>query len=74
MSTTKTLLLQGAFDAAGFVLGAMAAYFVGKAFGLDLFAQGYESGSMGAILLSGLGAGLGVAIARKIYRKVILKE
>jgi hypothetical protein len=74
MSTTKTLLLQGAFDATGFVLGAMAAYFLGKIFGLDLFAQGYESGSMGAILLSGLGAGLGVAIARKIYRTVILKS
>jgi hypothetical protein len=73
MSSTKTLLLQGAFDAAGFVLGAMAAYFVGKAFGLDLFAQGYESGSMRAILLSGLGAGLGVAIARKIYRATVLK-
>jgi hypothetical protein len=69
--STKTLLLQGVFDAAGFVIGAIAAYFVGKLFGLDLFAQGYGSSSMGAILLSGLGAGIGVAIARSIYRKTV---
>jgi hypothetical protein len=67
--SSKTLLLQGVYDAAGFVIGSIAAYFIGKAFGLDLFAQGYGSGSMGAILLSGLGAGLGVAVARKIYRR-----
>jgi hypothetical protein len=69
--STKTLLLQGAFDAAGFVIGSIVAYFIAGLFGLDLFAEGYGSGSMGAILLSGLGAGLGVAVARKIYRRTI---
>jgi hypothetical protein len=71
--STKTLLLQGIFDAAGFVIGALAAYGIGRLFGLDLFAQGYGSNSMGAILMSGLGAGLGVAVARKIYRNTLLK-
>jgi hypothetical protein len=71
--STKTLLLQGVFDAAGFVIGALAAYFIGRLFGMDLFAQGYGSDSMGAILMSGLGAGIGVAVARKIYRNTVLK-
>jgi hypothetical protein len=71
--SAKTLLLQGIFDAAGFVIGALAAYGIGRLFGLDLFAQGYGSNSMGAILMSGLGAGLGVAVARKIYRNTLLK-
>jgi hypothetical protein len=71
--SAKTLLLQGIFDAAGFVIGALAAYGIGRLFGLDLFAQGYGSNSMGAILMSALGAGLGVAVARKIYRNTLLK-
>jgi hypothetical protein len=71
--STKTLLLQGMFDAAGFVIGALAAYGVGRFFGLDLFAQGYGSNSMGAILMSGLGAGVGVAVARKVYRITMIK-
>ncbi len=71
--STRTLLLQGVFDAAGFVIGALAAYFIGRLFGMDLFAQGYGSDSMGAILMSGLGAGIGVAVARKIYRNTVLK-
>jgi hypothetical protein len=66
---TKSLFMQGVFDAAGFVIGAATATFGAKSLGFDIFAEGYGNNTMIAILLSGLGAGLGVAVARKLYRK-----
>jgi hypothetical protein len=66
---TKPLFMQGVFDAAGFVIGSASATFAVRAFGFDFFAEGYSLGTIVAILLSGLGAGLGVAVARKLYRK-----
>jgi hypothetical protein len=58
------LLKQGIVDALGFVGGALAGMFVGRAFGLDIFAPGYDNASIGGILLCGLGGGAGLQLAR----------
>jgi hypothetical protein len=57
-------LIEGLTDAAGFVVGTMMGYGLGITFGLKLFADGYEAGSMAAIILVGLGGGIGLQAAR----------
>jgi len=67
--STGRLLLQGAVQAAGFVLGALLGRYLGVFVGLDAFADGasYSGRSMGGILLIGLGGGAGVQLARRWY-------
>ena len=62
-------LVDGIVDACGFVGGATAGMFLGRAFDLDVFAQGYGNSSMVGILLCGLGGGLGLHLARWAKRK-----
>lgn len=64
--STPSKLSEGLTDATGFVVGSLIAFFIGQYLGFDLFAPGYGFDSMIAILLAGLGAGLGVAAARRI--------
>jgi hypothetical protein len=64
------LLWQGITDAAGFVGGGLAGMFVARAFGLDIFAEGYGNASIGGILLCGLGGGAGLQLARWARAKV----
>jgi hypothetical protein len=67
---TKNALGEGLVDALGFVAGAMAGGLIARAFGLDFLAeQGWGTGSIGGILLVGLGAGLGKTMARKLLRR-----
>jgi hypothetical protein len=56
--------VEGVSDAVGFIGGALAGFWLGRALGWDLFAEGYGSASIGAILLVGLGGGLGLHGAR----------
>ena len=65
MSDTSLLLKEGLSDAVGFVGGALAAYWIARALGFDLFAEGYGGGSIGAIAAVGLGGGLGLQVARR---------
>jgi hypothetical protein len=65
---TQQLLKEGLIDAVGFVVGSLIAFFIGRLIGLDLFDEGYGIKSTGAILLAGLGGGLGVAAARRTLR------
>jgi hypothetical protein len=58
-------LLEGLTDAIGFVVGALLGYGLGLALGLDLFAPGYGNDSIVAIVLVGLGGGLGLQAARR---------
>jgi uncharacterized membrane protein YdjX (TVP38/TMEM64 family) len=58
-------LLEGLSDAIGFVGGALLGFWLGRLLGWDLFAPGYGGGSIGAILLTGLGGGLGLQVARR---------
>ena len=58
-------LLEGLTDAIGFMAGALLGYGLGVALGLDLFAPGYGTGSIVAILLVGLGGGMGLQAARR---------
>ena len=57
-------LLEGLTDAIGFVVGALLGYGLGVSFGLNLFAEGYGTGSIIAILLVGIGGGMGLQAAR----------
>ncbi len=61
----RNLLLEGISDAVGFVGGALIGFWVGKLIGFDIFANGYGYGSIGGILLVGVGGGLGLQLARK---------
>ena len=57
-------LMEGLTDAVGFMVGALLGYGVGSALGLDLFEPGYGTGSIIAILLVGIGGGMGLQAAR----------
>ncbi|WNO06067.1 hypothetical protein [Rhodoferax mekongensis] len=62
---SSKLLIEGISDAVGFVGGALAGFWIGRLLGLDLFAPGYGNASVGAIVLVGLGGGIGLQLARK---------
>ncbi len=68
---SKSPWIEGLTDAAGFVVGSLVAFGIGRLLGFDLFAPGYGLGSTVAILLAGLGAGLGVAAARRIAARYV---
>jgi len=57
-------LLEGLTDAIGFIVGSLLGYGLGVALCLNLFAEGYGTGSIVAILLVGLGGGMGLQAAR----------
>ena len=57
--------MEGLTDAIGFMVGALLGFGIGAAFGLDLFAPGYGTGSIIAILLVGIGGGMGLQAARR---------
>ena len=59
-------LMEGLTDAIGFMVGALLGSGLGSAFGLDLFAPGYGTGSIIAILLVGVGGGMGLQAARRL--------
>lgn len=64
------LLKEGLGDALGFVAGSLAGYGLGRWLGFDLFASGYGSSSIVAIVLVGLGGGLGLQVMRRLVRKI----
>jgi hypothetical protein len=59
------LLLEGLADAIGFIGGALLGFWLGLAFGLNIFDEGYSNASIAAILLCGLGGGVGLQLARR---------
>jgi hypothetical protein len=59
------LLLAGLADAVGFVGGALVGHGLGRLFGLNIFDAGYSNGSIVAIVLVGLGGGIGLSLARR---------
>jgi hypothetical protein len=61
-----TSLIEGLTDAIGFVVGALLGYGLSVTFGLNLFAEGYGTGSIIAIMLVGLGGGMGLQAARRV--------
>ncbi len=62
----KSLLIEGLSDAAGFVGGSLAGFWLGNLLGLELMAPGYSNGTIVAIVLVGLGGGLGLQMARRL--------
>ena len=59
------LLLEGLSDAVGFVGGALTGFWLGRAFGIDIFAPGYGTASVLGLVLLGVGGGLGLQAARR---------
>ena len=59
------LLIEGLSDAVGFLGGALLGFWVGQLLGWDIFATGYETKTIGGILLCGLGGGAGLQLARR---------
>ena len=64
----------GLSDAVGFLGGSLGGYWIGKLLGMDIFAPGYGTASIVAILLVGLGGGLGLQLARRWQRSRSDKE
>lgn len=59
------LWIEGVSDAVGFVGGALAAFWLGRLLGLDIFAPGYGTASILGIVLVGIGGGAGLQLARR---------
>ena len=64
MPEARQLLLEGVSDAVGVIGGALAGYWIGQFLGWDIFSEGYNGASIGAIALVGLGGGSGLQLAR----------
>lgn len=73
-SDKRNLLVEGVSDAVGFVGGALLGFWLGRLFGLDIFAAGYGNSAIGGIVLVGLGGGLGLQIARRWRRAQVKKQ
>ena len=58
-------LIEGLTDAIGFVVGALLGYGLGVGLGLNIFAEGYGTSSIAAIVLVGIGGGIGLQAARR---------
>lgn len=65
MPENKPLWIEGVSDAVGFLGGALLGFWLGKLLGLDIFEPGYGNASVGAIVLVGIGGGLGLQSARR---------
>jgi hypothetical protein len=59
------LLIEGLSDAIGFIGGALLGFWIGRLFGLNIFDPGYDNASIAAIVLVGLGGGIGLQLARR---------
>lgn len=62
---SNKLLMEGLSDAVGFVGGALLGFWLGQVVGFDIFAPGYDTRSVGGIVLVGLGGGGGLQLARR---------
>ncbi|MBL0163932.1 MAG: hypothetical protein IPP82_09930 [Xanthomonadales bacterium] len=56
--------LEGITDAIGFTGGALSGFAIGRLLGMDLLAPGYDTPSIIAIVLVGIGGGAGLQAAR----------
>ena len=58
-------LIEGLTDAIGFVVGALLGYGLGVGLGLNIFAEGYGTSSIAAIVLVGIGGDMDLQAARR---------
>ena len=59
------LLVEGLTDAVGFLGGVLLAWGLARLLGMDPLAAGYSAGTVAAIVLTGLGGGAGLHLARR---------
>ena len=66
----KRALLEGVIDALGFVAGGLAGGLAARMLGFDFMqADGWGGDSLAGIVMVGVGAGLGRALARKLAQR-----
>jgi uncharacterized membrane protein len=63
---SKSLFMDGLADAVGFIGGSLLAFWLGRLLGLNIFDAGYSNSTIFAIVLVGLGGGLGLQVARRV--------
>lgn len=66
--------MDGLADAVGFIGGSLLAFWLGRLLGLDIFDAGYSNSTIFAIVLVGLGGGLGLQIARRVRAQQRAKQ
>ena len=71
---SRSLLVEGLSDAVGFIGGALLGYWIGRLLGLNIFDPGYSNSAIAGIVLSGLGGGLGLQVARRWRRRQKARE
>ena len=68
------LLAEGLTDAAGFLVGVLAAWGLSHLLGFDPLAKDVGTPMIGGVILAGLGGGAGVQLARRLRRSRKPKE
>ena len=59
------LLLEGLTDALGFLGGVLLAWWLATLLGFDPLAPGYGGSALAGIVMSGIGGGVGLQLARR---------
>ncbi len=58
--------MDGLADAVGFIGGSLMAFWFGHLLGLNIFDAGYSNSTIFAIVMVGIGGGLGLQVARRV--------
>ncbi|HZY19859.1 MAG TPA: hypothetical protein VFE82_15405 [Ramlibacter sp.] len=70
----NALLAEGLTDAIGFVAGALLAFGLARLLGIDPLAPGYDTASIGGIVLLGVGGGVGLQVARRLRARLRARQ
>ncbi|MBC5763158.1 hypothetical protein [Ramlibacter albus] len=63
------LLAEGLTDAVGFVAGVLVAWGISTLVGFDPLSPDWDGKALGGIVMSGIGGGAGVQVARWLRRR-----
>jgi hypothetical protein len=70
-ANARDALLEGVTDALGFVLGALAGWWLGQAFGFDFIrTPGYGTAALAGLVFILLGCGAGRWLSRRVLARL----